>query len=85
MKRNYFLVPGYGAQGGSAENIAACFHPDGLGALVSSSRGILYHYEQVEEYDGSKEMYLDIVKRQAIQMQQEVYAALKKNCKEMAY
>ena len=85
MKRNYFLVPGYGAQGGSAEDIAACFNPDGLGAFVSSSRGILYHYEQVEEYDGSKEMYLDIVKRQAIQMQQEVYAALKKNCKEMAY
>jgi len=45
MKRNYFLVPGYGAQGGTAEDAAACFNNDGLGALVNSSRGIIAAYK----------------------------------------
>jgi orotidine-5'-phosphate decarboxylase len=35
-----FLVPGYGAQGGSAADVAAAFRPDGTGAVVNSSRGI---------------------------------------------
>ena len=42
MPRAYFLVPGYGAQGGSAKDTAACFNDDGLGAIVNSSRGIIY-------------------------------------------
>ncbi|MCS7045040.1 MAG: orotidine-5'-phosphate decarboxylase [Gemmataceae bacterium] len=36
-----FLVPGYGAQGGSAADAAAAFRSDGLGAIVNSSRGII--------------------------------------------
>ena len=36
-----FLVPGYGAQGGSAADIAAAFRDDGTGAIVNSSRGIM--------------------------------------------
>ena len=39
-----FLVPGYGAQGGSAADTAAAFRPDGLGAVVNSSRGILFPF-----------------------------------------
>lgn len=35
-----FLIPGYGAQGGTAADIAASFRNDGLGAIVNSSRGI---------------------------------------------
>lgn len=35
-----FLVPGYGAQGGSAADTAAAFRADGAGAVVNSSRGI---------------------------------------------
>ena len=42
MPHAIILVPGYGAQGGSAQNAAACFHDNGLGAVVSSSRGITY-------------------------------------------
>ncbi|MFQ5734109.1 MAG: orotidine-5'-phosphate decarboxylase, partial [Planctomycetaceae bacterium] len=34
------LVPGYGSQGGNASDVAAAFTPDGLGALVNSSRNI---------------------------------------------
>lgn len=36
-----FLIPGYGAQGGSAADVAAGFRPDGTGAIVNSSRGII--------------------------------------------
>jgi len=36
-----FLIPGYGAQGGSASDVAPAFRHDGLGAVVNSSRGII--------------------------------------------
>jgi orotidine-5'-phosphate decarboxylase len=36
-----FLVPGYGAQGGSAVDVAGAFRDDGLGAIINSSRGII--------------------------------------------
>jgi orotidine-5'-phosphate decarboxylase len=42
MPRTVFLMPGYGAQGGSAAAIKAALSKDGLGVLVSSSRGLMY-------------------------------------------
>ncbi|HTU21156.1 MAG TPA: orotidine-5'-phosphate decarboxylase [Gemmataceae bacterium] len=39
-----FLVPGFGAQGGKADDVAAAFRADGLGGIVNSSRGILFAY-----------------------------------------
>jgi len=46
MPATPLLVPGYGAQGGGAEDVAAAFDKDGLGAVVNSSRGIIFAYEQ---------------------------------------
>lgn len=40
----WFLVPGYGAQGGSAADVADAFRPDRLGAIVSSSRGVTFPF-----------------------------------------
>ncbi len=40
----WFLVPGYGSQGGSARSVAGAFDPDGLGAIVNNSRGIIFAY-----------------------------------------
>lgn len=42
MPQSILLVPGYGAQGGSAADTSDAFHPTGLGAVVNSSRAILY-------------------------------------------
>jgi orotidine-5'-phosphate decarboxylase len=42
LPNSLFLVPGVGAQGGGNEGIKACFNADGLGAIVSSSRAIMY-------------------------------------------
>ena len=41
MPKAYILVPGYGAQGGKAKDLAPFFNEDGLGAIVNSSRGII--------------------------------------------
>ncbi len=49
MPHTYFLVPGYGAQGATAQDLKPCFHEDGLGAIVNSSRGIIAAYRQ-EKY-----------------------------------
>ncbi len=85
MKRNYFLVPGYGVQGGNAGDVVSCFNEDGLGALISSSRGILYKYKDDTEYDESRAMYQESVRTQAEEMRQSVYDALKANFKKMCY
>ncbi|MFQ3592213.1 MAG: orotidine-5'-phosphate decarboxylase [Gemmataceae bacterium] len=39
-----FLVPGSGAQGGSAADVRAAMRSDGLGAIINSSRGILFPF-----------------------------------------
>lgn len=49
MPHTYFLVPGYGAQGGTVADLKPCFNEDGLGAVVNSSRGIIAAYKQ-EKY-----------------------------------
>ena len=49
MPKAYILVPGYGAQGGKASDLAPYFNEDGLGAIVNSSRGIIAAYKQ-EKY-----------------------------------
>ena len=46
MPKTYILVPGYGAQGGKASDLAPYFNKDGLGAIVNSSRGIICAYKQ---------------------------------------
>ncbi len=42
LPHSIFLVPGYGAQGGTATDVAATFDNAGLGAIVNSSRGLTY-------------------------------------------
>ncbi len=37
----FFLVPGYGAQGGGAQDAKNAFDKNGLGAIINSSRGIM--------------------------------------------
>ena len=41
MPHTFFLVPGYGAQGGGANDVAGAFDKNGLGAIVNSSRAIM--------------------------------------------
>ena len=69
MPKTYFLVPGYGAQGGTAEDLRYCFNEDGLGAIVNSSRGIIAAYKKdayakfgAENFgDASRQAVLDMI------------------------
>ena len=46
LGHTFFLVPGYGAQGGNAEMLKNCFDENGLGGIVNNSRGILCAYRK---------------------------------------
>lgn len=69
MPKTYFLVPGYGAQGGTAQDLKYCFNEDGLGAIVNSSRGIIAAYKKdtyakfgAENFgDASRQAVIDMI------------------------
>jgi orotidine-5'-phosphate decarboxylase len=44
MPHTWFLIPGFGAQGGTARDVAPAFDHCGRGAIVNSSRGIIFAY-----------------------------------------
>jgi orotidine-5'-phosphate decarboxylase len=48
MPHTWFLVPGYGSQGGTAADVAPAFDRRGLGAIVNNSRGIIFAHERPE-------------------------------------
>lgn len=49
MPNSFFLIPGFGAQGGTAADVAGGFDANGLGAIVNSSRGIIFAYEKSDD------------------------------------
>ena len=69
MKKNFILVPGYGAQGAKGSDLVNYFNEDGLGAIVNSSRGIIAAYKQpkYEKFgpegfaDASRQAVLDMI------------------------
>lgn len=67
LPRTSFLLPGYGAQGASAQDCMSAFDSAGHGALVNSSRGILYAFESAPNIP-----WLDAVARAAIRMRDEL-------------
>lgn len=46
LKSVFFLIPGYGAQGGNAQMLKCCFDENGLGGIVNNSRGVLCAYKK---------------------------------------
>ncbi len=70
MPQQLFLVPGFGAQGGSAEDVRGCFHADGRGAIITASRSVLYAYE------GRGGSWMSAIEAAAKKFQQEIAAVL---------
>ena len=70
LPHTFFLVPGYGAQGGKAEDIRRFFDKDGRGCIVNSSRGIIAAYRKSEKY-GEKN-FADAARDAAIAMQKDL-------------
>ena len=68
MPKTYILVPGYGAQGGTADALRPYFNEDGLGAIVNSSRGIICAYKQEQYAEFGEENYADASRQAVVDM-----------------
>lgn len=79
MPNSYFLIPGYGAQGGKAEDIALGFDKNGLGGIVNATRSLMCAYKsdlwknEFEEKD-----YAKATRAEAIRMRDELNNAINK-------
>ena len=71
IPHSYFLVPGYGVQGATAKDIANAFNPDGLGAIVNSSRGIMCAWKKCD-LD-----YQEAARQEAIRMRDDIVSAIR--------
>ncbi len=75
MPKTLILVPGYGAQGGKAEDLVHYFNQDGLGAIVNSSRGIIaaYKLKGYEKFGAAN--YADASRQAVIDMREDLRQA----------
>lgn len=71
MPNTFLLVPGYGAQGGTAEDVAYAFDPYGRGAIVNSSRGIMCAWQKTGK-DGMD--YEEAARQAALAMRDDIRA-----------
>lgn len=78
MPHAYILVPGYGAQGGKGEDLVNFFNPDGLGAIVNSSRGIIAAYQQEKYQKYGPEHFADASRAAVLAMKEDINGALGK-------
>lgn len=75
LPHTFFLVPGYGAQGGGAKDVAPGFDESGLGAIVNSSRGIMCAWQKE---NCAPEEYAQAARREAVRMRDEIMAEIGK-------
>ena len=73
LPNTFFLVPGYGAQGGAADDVAPGFDKHGCGAIINSSRGIMCAWQK-EGCD--PEDYAGAARREAVRMRDEIMARI---------
>ena len=76
MPKTYMLVPGYGAQGGKAADLAPYFNEDGLGAIVNSSRGIIAAYKQEKYAKFGAENFADASRQAVVDMIDDITGAV---------
>jgi orotidine-5'-phosphate decarboxylase len=77
MPHTYFLVPGYGAQGAGAADVQPCFNSDGYGAIINSSRAIMYAYRQQAYHTFGEERYPEASQAAVLAMKEELAAVLR--------
>lgn len=75
LPHTFFLVPGYGAQGGGAEGVSKGFDSNGLGAIVNSSRGIMCAYKNM---DCDEKDFAKAARREVIRMKEDIISYLPK-------
>ena len=70
-KSLFFLVPGYGAQGATASDLAGCFDEKGGGALVNASRSLLCAHQKYPDMG-----LVESTRKAALDMKEDLLAAL---------
>ena len=75
LPRAFILVTGYGSQGARGRDAAVCFNSDGMGAFVSSSRGITYAYPRA---DLNRASFAACVRENTTRMIDDLSGALKR-------
>jgi orotidine 5''-phosphate decarboxylase, subfamily 2 len=77
MKKAYILVPGYGAQGGTAKDVLHCFNSDGLGAIVNASRSIMCAWQAEKWADKYSGAQFDLaIRAEALSMRDDINEVL---------
>jgi len=79
MPHIFFLVPGYGAQGGKGADLKGYFDKDGLGIIVNSSRGIIAAYQKDADFAGPEEVgpeFAEASRRAVIAMKEDLQNAV---------
>ena len=77
MPTSYFLIPGYGAQGGKAEDIALGFDGKGLGGIVNASRSLMCAWKSDRWKDiYTDEQFAEATRAEAIRMRDELNSAI---------
>ncbi len=79
MPNTLILVPGYGAQGGKAEDLRHYFNKDGKGAVVNSSRGIITAYKLPQYASYGEAAYADASRQAVLDMKDDLRKAWSKN------
>ena len=80
VPHTYFLIPGYGAQGGTAKDIAYGFDENGLGGIVNASRSLMCAYKSDKWKDKFEEKdYAQATRAEAIRMRDELTNAININ------
>ena len=75
----FFLIPGYGAQGGKAEDIALGFDKNGIGGIVNSSRGLMCAYKSDRWKDEfTEEEFEKATRAEAVRMRDELVGVVEK-------
>lgn len=77
MPHTWILVPGYGAQGGTASDVAKAFGPDGLGAVVNASRSLMCAWEaDAWRNEHAETEFAAATRAEAIRMRDDIMTAL---------
>lgn len=72
LPRTFFLVPGYGAQGATAKDLAGCFDASGRGAVVNASRSLLCAYKKRGTED-----FASAARDEALRMREDLRGAIR--------
>lgn len=73
LNKTFFLIPGYGAQGGTAKEVAL-YLKNGNGGVVNSSRGIMLAYKK---YEDGEENFAQYARKETIKMRDDILTAIK--------